>query len=53
MFKYHIFFNKALQPFSVKLVFFLTQMREKMNRYGTFCNSSGPIQKSHFMNATE
>jgi hypothetical protein len=33
----------------------LTQMREQMNRYGTFFNASGPIQKSHtyFMNANE
>jgi hypothetical protein len=28
---------------------FLTQMREKMNRYDTFFNASGPIQKSHIL----
>jgi hypothetical protein len=28
---------------------FLTQMREKMNRYGTFFNASEPIQKSHIL----
>jgi hypothetical protein len=31
----------------------LTQMREKMDRYGTFFNASGPIQVTYFMNANE
>jgi hypothetical protein len=36
---------------------FLIQMREKINRYGTSFNASGPIQKSHifddFMNTNQ
>jgi hypothetical protein len=28
---------------------FLTQMREKMNHYGTFSNAFGPIQKSYIL----
>jgi hypothetical protein len=28
---------------------FLTRMREKMTRYGTFFKTSGPIKKSHIL----
>jgi hypothetical protein len=31
---------------------FLRQMREKMNRYGTFFNASGPIPKSQMNEKT-